>query len=173
MPLFLEPPEACLFRGSPCLPYGMLSPEIKMRILQATRCAAALTLVACGGSGGTGPGGQSPSLSITLPATQMVSGTIVQAAATMTNASGQTSPATNVTWSSSNSPVASVSVGGAVATFAVATGAGTMLAPTSPASGANGVAIAGLWTLGSVAGEQTVTATVAGVGSVTFKGTAR
>jgi hypothetical protein len=63
-------------------------------------------------------------------------------------------------------------VQGTVATYIVATGGGILSQPTAPATGLNGVAISGLWGLGSLAGQQTVTASVAGVGSVTFKATA-
>ena len=214
-----------------------------MRLVPVTLCAAALTLGACGGSGGTGPSGQTPTLTVTLPASQIVSGSSAQATATYRNSSGQSSPAANVSWTSTDPVVASVNgstgmvtgarvgatsiratssgltaqfnitvttgpaasvalyagdgqigspgavlpdalcviisdmagnpVAGRVATLTVATGGGTMGSPAAPTSGANGVAIGGQWTLGSALGEQTVTATVAGVGSVTFKGTAR
>ena len=62
---------------------------------------------------------------------------------------------------------------GAVVTYTVATGGGSMDAPTSPATNASGIAISGLWLLGGVAGTQTVTASSPGVGSVTFTATAR
>jgi hypothetical protein len=63
-------------------------------------------------------------------------------------------------------------VQGTTANYTIATGGGTLGDPTAPKSGLNGVAISGLWRLGSLVGEQTVTASVAGVGSVTFKATA-
>ena len=214
-----------------------------MRFSRATLCAFALTLAACGGGGGTGPSRQEPTLTITMPASQLVSGTSAQATAIYRNESGQSSTATNVNWTSTNTSIASINstsgvvtaaltgvttiratasgltaqynvlvtpgpaanvqlwagdnqtgnpgatlpdplcvfisdaagnaVSGVTATLSVATGGGTMGSPTSPASAANGVAIGGLWTLGPNSGVQTVTATVAGVGSVTFKGTAR
>ncbi len=62
---------------------------------------------------------------------------------------------------------------GVVATYVVATGGGTLGAPTTPSTDNRGVAISGYWTLGSVAGQQTVVATVSGAGSVTFKATAQ
>src|SRR5204863_8794835 len=62
---------------------------------------------------------------------------------------------------------------GAIANFGVATGGGSLGAPTAPTANPNGVAIAGPWTLGSVVGQQTVLATVTGAGSVTFKATAQ
>jgi hypothetical protein len=64
-------------------------------------------------------------------------------------------------------------VPGVVANYNVATGAGTLGDPTNPVSGGDGVAISGFWRLGANAGQQTVNATVPGVGSVTFKATAR
>jgi len=48
-----------------------------------------------------------------------------------------------------------------------------MASPTAPSTNVSGVAISGLWTLGSVLGRQTVAATVPGAGSVTFIATAR
>jgi hypothetical protein len=58
-------------------------------------------------------------------------------------------------------------------TFAVASGAGSITGATQIASGANGIAAVGAWTLGATAGPNTLTATSAGlVGSpLTFTGT--
>jgi trimeric autotransporter adhesin len=212
-----------------------------MRMIPTILAAVTLTLSACGGSGSTGPGG-SPSLSITIATNPIVSGTSAQASATITDASGNTSPASGVTWSSSNALVADVSasglvtgkqagtaailataggvtgqtvvavtpgapatvviysgdgqsgnhgsqlpdplcvlvkdahgnvVPGVVATYSVATGGGTMAAPTAPSTDGFGIATSGLWSLGSLVGQQTVLASVAGAGSVTFKATAQ
>lgn len=212
-----------------------------MRVLTTALTAFALSLTACGGSDSAGPGGQF-SLSITITANPIASGTSAQASATITDASGHSSPASGVTWNSSASTVASVNgsglvtgarIGGAVisatsggvtgqvtvtvtpgtptsvtifsgdlqigdhnsqmpdplcvivkdaagnvvpgviATYAVATGGGTLANPTAPATGNTGIAISGLWTLGSAVGQQTVLASVSGVGSVTFKATSR
>jgi hypothetical protein len=213
-----------------------------MRVQRAAFTTVAFTLIACGGSGSSGPPQQkAPTLSITIANEPVASGTTAQASATITDASGHVSAASNVTWSSSDGGVALIdgsglitgrlagtttihataggltalhtiavvagaasrvsiysgdlqvgnrgsnltdplcvlvtdaagnSVAGAIATYTVATGDGTLSAPTAPTSGLNGVAISGLWRLGSLIGQQTVTATVAGVGSVTFKATA-
>jgi adhesin/invasin len=212
-----------------------------MRILPTILTAVTLTLSACGGSGSTGPGG-SPSLSITIAANPIVTGTSAQASATITDAAGNTSPASGATWSSSNAlilgvsasglvtgrqpgtaailataggvsgqtlvtvtpgPPASVTIysgdgqtgnhgsqlpdplcvlvkdahgyviPGVVASYSVATGGGTMGAPTAPLTDSYGIATSGLWTLGSLVGQQTVVATVSGAGSVTFHATAQ
>ncbi len=211
-----------------------------MRVQRAALSAVALSLIACGGSGSTGPGGTA-SVSVTIATNPVVSGTTSQASAMFTDASGHVSTASNVTWSSSDGAVALVDgsgvitgrragtaliratsagvtgehviqvvagapasvsiysgdlqvgsrgsnltdplcvlvtdasgnfVQGTVATYVVVTGGGTLGDPTAPTSGLNGVAISGLWRLGSLVGQQTVTASVAGVGSVTFKATA-
>lgn len=55
-------------------------------------------------------------------------------------------------------------------TFAVATGGGTV-SGASVTTDASGVATVGAWTLGAVAGENTVTATVSGLTPVTFSAT--
>ena len=62
---------------------------------------------------------------------------------------------------------------GAVVSYMVATGGGALASPTTPATNASGIAISGLWTLGSTKGPQTVTASSAGAGSVTFTATAQ
>ena len=176
-------------------------------------------------------------LSITVPTNPIASGTSVQASASIAG-----SPASNVTWSSSNSAVASVgSTGlitgavegstiihatsgtntgqisvsvvpgapatitiyagdkqsgapgsqlpdplctnvkdaagnliiGATVSYTVMTGGGQLADPTAPTTDANGIAISGLWTLGPAAGTQTVMASSAGAGSVTFTATAQ
>jgi len=53
-------------------------------------------------------------------------------------------------------------------TYTVATGGGQIALPTQPVTDIDGVAISGLWTLGQLAGAQTVTASSPGAGSVTF-----
>jgi Bacterial Ig-like domain (group 2) len=182
------------------------------------------------------------SLVITLPTNPIESGTSVQATASISSGSGSGSPASNVTWSSSNPAVASVSsdglvtgarkgtatisatsegltghvdvtvvpgapasiriyagnnqsgppgsqlndplctnvmdaagnlIIGAVVSYVVATGGGHLASPTTPATDASGIAISGLWTLGSTAGPQTVTASSTGAGSVTFTAVAQ
>jgi trimeric autotransporter adhesin len=213
-----------------------------MRVQRAALSTVALTLIACGGSGSTAPPKQSgPTLSITIANEPVASGTTAQASATITDASGHPSAASNVTWSSSDGGVALIDasgmitgrlagsttiqataagitahhtvavvagaaarvsiasgdlqvanrganvadplcvlvtdaagnfVAGAIASYTVATGGGTMGDPTTPSSGPNGIAVSGFWRLGSLAGQQTVTAFVNGAGSVTFKATA-
>ena len=204
--------------------------------------AVALIVSACGGSSSTGTVGRTPTLSIAITINPIASGTSAQASATITDASGNTSPASGVTWSSGNPSVANVSaaglvtgavvgtatifaqsagvtgqtlvtvtpgtpvsvsiysgdgqsgapqtqlpaplcvivkdasgnaVPGVVATYTVATGGGTISAPTAPSTDGIGVATSGLWRLGTPTGQQTVLASVSGVGSVTFKGTAQ
>jgi hypothetical protein len=61
---------------------------------------------------------------------------------------------------------------GATVSYTVMTGGGQLAPPTAPATDATGIAISGLWTLGSAAGTQTVAASSAGAGSVTFTATA-
>ncbi|HXT15687.1 MAG TPA: leishmanolysin-related zinc metalloendopeptidase [Gemmatimonadaceae bacterium] len=60
---------------------------------------------------------------------------------------------------------------GAVVTFAVASGGGSVTGGTTTTD-ASGVATVGRWTLGSAAGTNTLTATVANVSPVTFTATA-
>ncbi|HJQ53145.1 MAG TPA: Ig-like domain-containing protein [Gemmatimonadaceae bacterium] len=61
---------------------------------------------------------------------------------------------------------------GATVTYTVTTGAGALASPTAPQTDPSGIATSGLWTLGSSAGQQTVTATV-GSATVVFKATAQ
>ena len=215
-----------------------------MRCVSGILAGLSLAFAACGGGGSTSepsPSEPSSSLVITLPTNSIASGTSVQATANISNGSGGSSPASNVTWSSSNPTVASVSSGlitgyrkgtatisatsgslsgqvvvtvvpgaparitiyagdgqsgprgsqlsdplctnvldaagnlivGAVVTYVVATGGGTLAKPTTPTTDASGIAISGLWTLGSDPGPQTVTASSPGAGSVTFTATAQ
>jgi alpha-amylase len=62
---------------------------------------------------------------------------------------------------------------GATVSYTVMTGGGQLADPTAPTTGADGIAISGLWTLGPAAGTQTVVASSAGAGSVTFTATAQ
>jgi Bacterial Ig-like domain (group 2) len=80
-----------------------------MRCVSGILAAISLALAACGGGAST----SEPSLSlvITLPTTSIASGTSVQATASISDGSGGSSPAPDVTWSSSNASVASVSSG--------------------------------------------------------------
>jgi hypothetical protein len=62
---------------------------------------------------------------------------------------------------------------GVVATYTVASGGGTLGTPTAPLTNTAGIATSGLWGLGSQLGQQTIVASVAGAGSVTFKANAQ
>jgi hypothetical protein len=62
-------------------------------------------------------------------------------------------------------------VGGVQVQFAVGASGGTVT-PTTVTTGSNGVATVESWTLGGTAGDYTLTATVTGVGQVTFNATA-
>lgn len=62
---------------------------------------------------------------------------------------------------------------GVVVQYTVATGGGQIAAPTAPATDPAGIATSGLWTLGSVTGTQTVTASAAGATPYTFTATAQ
>jgi hypothetical protein len=62
---------------------------------------------------------------------------------------------------------------GEVVYYTVTTGGGSLQTPTAPATDAGGVAISGIWQLGSLAGEQNVRASTSNGLSVTFKATAQ
>lgn len=64
-------------------------------------------------------------------------------------------------------------VPGVMATYTVITGGGALGVPTAPLTDRTGIAISGPWTLGSSIGQQTIMASVSGVGSVTFKASAQ
>jgi hypothetical protein len=204
-----------------------------MRLVH-TILASVFVVAACGGDSGTTE--PSSTLSVTVPAQVVPSGTTVQATATINNG-----PAPNVTWSSANTGVATVSASGqitgvlagtaritatsggltghvdvtvtpgtpvrvvvyagdgqsrprgqvlpdplctlvvdaagnrivgAVVTYVIETGGGTLAQPTAPPTGQDGIAISGLWTLGSTPGAQTVRATSPGATPVMFTATA-
>jgi hypothetical protein len=213
-----------------------------MRIFPTILTTLAFTVSACGGSGSTSPAGRSPSLSITIATNPLMYGMSAQASATITDASGNTAPASGVTWSSANRSVADVNASGlvtaaavgnatilataggitgqilvfvapgpaasvaiysgegqvgnhgtqlaaplcvlvkdargyvmpgVVAVYNVTTGGGTLSSPTAPQTDASGIATSGLWSLGSLVGQQTIVASVSGAGSVTFHATAQ
>ncbi len=76
-----------------------------MRKIFSALGVSCLILTGCGGGGSsTGPS----TLSIVAPTSTIISGTSVQATATITNGSG-TSPASDVSWSSTDHDVVSVS----------------------------------------------------------------
>jgi hypothetical protein len=85
-----------------------------MRVPLTIFTAAALAVSGCGGSGSTSPVARSPSLSITIATNPLMYGMSAQASATITDASGNTSPASGVTWSSANRNVADVNASGLV-----------------------------------------------------------
>jgi hypothetical protein len=109
--------------------------------LPAVIATIAFTLTACGGSGSTAPGGggQSASLSITIGTDQIASGTAVQASATITDASGKTSPAVNVTWSSSDATIAHIDASGLITGRLV--GVATIKATSAGITGQRPVAV--------------------------------
>jgi Bacterial Ig-like domain (group 2) len=80
-----------------------------MRCVSGILAGFSLTLAACGGGDSTSE--PSSSLVVTLSTTSFASGTSVQATASISDGSGGSSPASDVTWSSSNASVASVSSG--------------------------------------------------------------
>jgi hypothetical protein len=204
----------------------------------STALAAFCVTVACGGS----PTEPAAALSVTVTTNSIASGTSVQAAVTVSSGPGAGTVPSNVTWSSQNSSIASVSstgvitgnlkggtnisatsggitgkvqvtVGpgapvsivifsgegqsgnkgttlldplctnvkdaagnliiGAIVTYTVATGGGTIAAPTAPPTDPGGIATSGLWTLGPNAGSQTVSASSPGAGSLMFTATAK
>jgi Bacterial Ig-like domain (group 2) len=65
------------------------------------------------------------------------------------------------------------SIIGALVTYNVMTGGGSIAEPTQPRTAADGIARSGLWRLGSTAGTHTVVASSPGATSVTFTATAR
>ena len=71
-----------------------------------------LVLAACGGGSGS-TSEPAATLAITIPTSPIPSGTSVQASATITNSSGS-SPASNVTWSTSDATTASISTDGLI-----------------------------------------------------------
>jgi hypothetical protein len=81
--------------------------------LVAIVAGACVVLASCGGSSSgastTGPSTSGPPLTIVLPASQMTSGTTIQASAMLGS-----SAATNVAWSSSDALVAAVNAAGVI-----------------------------------------------------------
>jgi adhesin/invasin len=80
-----------------------------MRCAPGILAGFSLAIAACGGGGSASE--PSSSLVVTLPTTSIASGTSVQATANIVDGSGGSSPAPEVTWSSSAPAVASVSSG--------------------------------------------------------------
>ena len=206
--------------------------------MRSTLVVLCTLLAACGGSGsGSNTGPTSTTLSVTVPSGTMVSGTTMQASATLNGVA-----ATGVTWTSSDRDIIAVTntgmltaaqvgnavitatsgsrqgtvavsvtpgapvevrlwsgnlqsaaagtnlaeplctvvvdansnlIKGLVVTYAVATGGGTIAAPTAPTTNSQGIAISGLWKLGATTGQQTVTATYGTLPPFTFTATAQ
>ncbi|MFL5563023.1 MAG: Ig domain-containing protein [Gemmatimonadaceae bacterium] len=93
---------------------------------------------------------------------------VVYSGNSQTGATGATLPdplCTNVVDAAGNLII------GAAVTYVVASGGGHLAEPTAPTTQPGGIATSGLWTLGSVVGAQTVTASSGGA-SVTFSATA-
>lgn len=209
-----------------------------MRSTSALGASLFVFFAACGGSGSpSAPATATSTLAIVLPSNTMVSGTRMQASATLDGV-----PTTAVTWKSSEPEMVSVGadgmllaafngvavvtatygamkattlvkvtpgapaliriysgdqqsanagenardplctiimdaagnlISGLVVTYTVATGGGTIAAPTAPATDSQGIAISGLWQLGTTPGKQTVTASYGNLTSVTFTATAK
>ncbi len=115
-------------------------------------------LIACGGSEPAGPitpGAITPA-AISAVSSPSLTGTAGMAV--------PTSPAVKVT-ANSGAAIAGVTV-----TFAVRSGGGSLTGNTV-STDAGGIATVGSWTLGTVAGQNTMTATVAGLTPVTFTAT--
>ena len=107
-----------------------------MRAVSKLFSALVLVVLGCGGgSSSTGPS----SLSVSVPTSLITSGTSVQAVATITDGSGRSSPATNVTWSSSDKDVVSVSATGVVTAAKV--GSATITATSGTLVGQLNVAV--------------------------------
>jgi hypothetical protein len=203
-------------------------------VLLAGLCALA---AACDGGSGSSTAPTSSTLSVTVPSSTMVSGTNMQASATLNGV-----PASGVAWTSSDRDIIAVTssglltasaqgiavitatsgtaqgrasvtvtpgapaqvrlwsgdrqsaaagtevkdplctivvdaqsnlIKGLVVTYTVTTGGGTIAAPTAPTTNAQGIAISGLWKLGTAKGDQTVTATYGTLPPITFTATAQ
>ena len=117
------------------------------------------SLSACGGGSTTEPL-PAATLTITAPATTMASGTTLQASAMITIGAAAPVPATNVTWSSSNRDIVTVSPDGLI-TGAVA-GSANITAQSGTTSG--------LFTIKVVPGEASTLFKYAGDGQVGAKG---
>jgi hypothetical protein len=126
-------------------------------------------VLGCGGSGPSsttapGPGAPPPE----TPAPSVPTGIVIYAGNGQTGGKGTGLGAplcTNVV------DAAGHLLHGITVTYTVATGGGTITAPTSPTTDNSGIATSGTWILGPGTGTQTVTASSAGVPSVTFTAT--
>jgi hypothetical protein len=135
-----------------------------MRSVSALLLTSLIALAACGGSSSTSPSGTggTPRTAYRI---------------TIYTGDGQAGPkgsalgdplCTNV-FDGQGNLMANVMV-----TYTVTTGGGQMQDPISVPTNSSGIATSGTWTLGPVAGIQTVTASTAGVAqTVTFSATAQ
>ena len=148
---------ACKFSPSPVSPGGSSTLTLSTAVTMAPGTATFTVTGAAGGPIRTA----TASLTVTAAATP--------ASFTIVSGNNQSGPAGSTlpnplvvrVADGGGDPIAGVTVG-----FAVSAGGGSV-SPASATTAANGQAAAG-WTLGSVVGPQTVTATVTGLPSVTF-----
>lgn len=137
-------------------------------MLSLRRCSFAFTvtvlfatLSGCSGgdAGGTGPVVETPNTTpSSIAATSSTSATATAGSATTEN------PSVKVL-NSAGQPLAGVNV-----TFAVTAGGGSV-GSQSATTNSTGIATAGQWTLGTVAGTNTLTATVSSLSAITFNAT--
>jgi hypothetical protein len=123
-----------------------------------------LLLAGCGGGGSSDGGSTAPTVTFGPPAS-----IVIYSGNSQTGAAGTTLSdplCTNVLDGAGHKLV------GVVVTYTVTTGGGAIASPTTPSTDAGGIATSGAWTLGAAAGRQTVTASSAGAGSITFSATA-
>jgi hypothetical protein len=135
----------------------------QVRPIHATLLISLLTLAGCGGSAAP-PSGPPPEFHEAAPAS-----IVIYAGNGQTGAPGVRlgDPlCTNVLDGQGRK------LHGVAVTYTVTTGGGSLADPTTPSTDASGIATSGLWTLGSSAGQQSVTASVPGIPSVTFTATA-
>ncbi len=125
--------------------------------------AAATVALAAAGCGGSGSTTTNPPPTNTTPASVVVQAGDGQLAAP--GAAVATSPAVLVT-NSAGQPLAGVTV-----TFSVDSGGGS-LSTASATTGANGIATAGTWTLGSSEGRNTLRVTVGSLSPIKIAATA-
>lgn len=147
-------------------------------------------LLATTANGATGENGRASAVWTlgTTAGAQTLTAAVTGAGSVTFNATATAGPATSVTKVAGDNQTATVGtavatdprvkvadafgngVAGVSVTFAVASGGGSVSGST-PTTGADGTAAVGSWTLGAVAGANTLTATVTGLTPVTFTAT--
>lgn len=119
------------------------------------RALAIVLLAACGGSDASTPAGPSQTpvaaVSVTGSSNAMVVGTTLQLTATAVDANGATLTDRTITWTSSDTTVATVSSSGLVS--ALASGSATIQATAESKSGSLGVTVTATANLATVAGD--------------------